>query len=205
MFPESNRGQQTIANCFTAIGFFHLYDLMTFKSTTVDNVLKYGDRLLTFTKKLRRANLGENKYFKLTPSQIDAIINGETFGINDIFKVFSIDEVQVTIEVEEYTVTGEINADTKDVIFNLPRGISKFFEENKFGILCAKDVCVAIIRGSSKMYYIFDPMSRGPSGIKCVNGVACITRFCDIESLANIVLLNLQKEGNNGFAIHKVR
>lgn len=204
MFPEKNRGLQTIANCFTTVGFFHLYNVMTFKPMTIDTILKYGDRLLTFTKNLRRKSLRENKEIKLTEPQIDEILGHETFGINDIFRVYSIDEEQVTIEVEEYKTVGEINASENDVILSLPKGLREFFDGNKYGILCSKGVCVAIVKGSSRMYYMFDPMSRGPSGINCTNGVACITRFCEIDSLANIFLSNLPKEGKNAYVIHSV-
>lgn len=177
---------------------------MTFKTITVDSILKYGDRLLSFTKNLRRKSLRETKELKLTESQIDEVLQGETYGISDIFRVFSIGDEQVTLEINEYELTGEINAEENDTILNVNKALTNFFAENKYGILCAKDLCVAVIKGGNKMFYMFDPQSRGPSGIKCVNGVACITRFLELDQLVNLFLLNLEKEGKNAFVIHKV-
>lgn len=204
MFPEMNRGRQTIANCFTALGFLHLYDLMTFNTETVNTILKFGDRLLTFTKNLRRKGLRESKEVRLTESQIEEIMTGETFGVNDIFRTYSVGEQQVMIEVHEFELTGEIKADEEAEILNVNKALVQFFAENKFGILCSKDLCVAIFKGGNKMFYMFDSQSRGPSGIKCTNGVACITRFMELEPMANLFLKNLGKEGKNAFVIHKV-
>lgn len=52
IFPEQNRGQQGTANCYVMLGHALLYSMNKFKPLTVDNILKYGDRLYTATKRL---------------------------------------------------------------------------------------------------------------------------------------------------------
>lgn len=203
MFPERNRGRQAIANCYTALAFAHLYTMKMFRRATIDSILKYGDRLHTFTNNLRRNDLKNNKELNLKEEEIEEILGDEPFGVDDLFKTFAIGDDQVSVEVEPFCVVGEINAQDFEDVLDVRRGLDKFFAENKSGILCGKDLCVAVFRGE-KIFYMFDPNSRGPCGVKTVNGKACVTRYLDPELLTQVFLKNLEKEGKNFFAIHKV-
>lgn len=203
LFPEPNRGKQSIANCFTALAYAYMFALQRFQSRTINDILKYGDRLYTFTKRLRRKELLEDPELGLDESQVQAIVDDELFSVEDIFKNFCIDLDEVMVELKPEYITGETNAQDYIEILDVKRGIEKFFRNNRFGILSAKDQHVAIWQGN-RMMYMFDANARGPNGIKEFNGVACITRYNKVDDMADVFLKNLPKTGNNFFAIHKV-
>lgn len=54
------------------------------------------------------------------------------------------------------------------------------------------------------MFYMFDGMKRGPSGVRSTIGTGCITRYMDVEKLAEVFLENLPPLGKGEFAIHQV-
>lgn len=51
---------------------------------------------------------------------------------------------------------------------------------------------------------MFDPYPRGPSGLESPTGDACITRYIDLDKLADVFLANLPQVGSNTFKIHNV-
>lgn len=98
MFPASNRGKQTVPNCFAALAFAYLFIAGIFKPTTVDAILKYGDRLYTFAKRQRASELKANKDLGLTAEEIDVVVDNERYGLADFNRKFCIGDMQVRVE-----------------------------------------------------------------------------------------------------------
>lgn len=128
----------------------------------------------------------------------------------------------VEVSVEPDFIVGDTKAQDFEDVLDVLRGLEKFFEDSKYGVLFAKgktfeliikislcnatalDVYVAVWRGE-KMYYMFDGMKRGPNGIQSILGTGCITRYLKLEKLADVFLQNLPVLGKNQFIIHKVK
>lgn len=64
-------------------------------------------------------------------------------------------------------IKGDINAQDFEEIFDVHRGLAAFFSNHRQGILEAKESVVAVWKGV-KVYYMFDPQQRGPSGKKVI-------------------------------------
>lgn len=203
LFPESNRGKQTIPNCYAALAFAFLFTPSHFKSETVDSILKYGDRLYTFTKKQRQKALKEEKGLGLSDLEIEAIANNETYDLLDFPRKFCTGEARVNIGIAPEYLKGDVCAKDIEDLLDVKGALEKYFEEYKYGIMCAKGICVAIWRGQ-KVYYMFDPKSRGPNGVQSPFGKACITRYLDLQKMADVFVKNIPKVGRNEFTIHKV-
>lgn len=88
-------------------------------------------------------------------------------------------------------------------VLSLEAGVTKFFQDNnRFGVLTAKGICVAIWK--LDMYYMFDPDSRGPCGVNMLNGTACITRFTSPQKLVDVLKQNLEKGDDKFFLFNKI-
>lgn len=203
LFPESNRGKQTIPNCYTALAFAFLFSASQYKPDTVDSILKYGDRLYTFTKKQRLKTLKEQqKVLGLSDGEIQAIADEETYDFLDFPRRFCTGEARIDVGITTEFLKGDICAKDLEKPLDVKTALSIYFSEYKYGILCAKGNCVAIWRGQ-KLYYMFDPKSRGPNGIASPFGKACITRYRDLETMAEVFVKNIPPEGRNEFCVHK--
>ncbi|KAJ8954144.1 hypothetical protein NQ318_005738 [Aromia moschata] len=203
MFPEDNRGKQQIPASLVALGIVSTFSLLCFNEFSVDTILTYGDKLLSFVKRIRKRQLRENMEQKLNDDEIDWLVRHEEFGVGDITKKICISRFLIEVDVQPEVVTGDINAQNFEEIFDVKRGIERFFEDGRYGLLQCKNLTVAIWRGE-RIYYMFDGMNRGPNGVVSPNGTACITRYLQIESLSQVFLANLPKFGKNTFCIHKV-
>lgn len=203
LFPGSNRGKQTIPNCYTALAFAFLFTPSQFKTETVDSILKYGDRLYTFTKKQRQKDLKEQKGLGLSDAEIEEIANNETYELMDFPRKFCTGEARVDLGITLEFLKGDINAKDTENPMDVKTALELYFTEYKYGLVCAKGICVAIWRGQ-KVYYMFDPKSRGPNGIRSPFGKACITRYLDLKTMADVFVKNIPHEGRNAFSIHKI-
>lgn len=203
LFPKNNRGKQTIPNCYAALAFAFLFSPTQFKSETIDSILKYGDRLYTFTKKQRQKALKEEKGLGLSDLEIEAIADNENYDLLDFPRKFCTGEAKINIGVAPEFLKGDICAKNLDNPLDVKTALQIYFTEYKYGILCAKGICVAIWRGQ-KLYYMFDPKSRGPNGIQSPFGKACITRYLDLDIMADVFVKNIPQEGCNSFYIHKI-
>lgn len=85
-----------------------------------------------------------------------------------------------------------LDTDEKEKVLSLKQGLNKYFDQHNFGVLNAKNVAVGIWK-LADYYYMFDPDSRGPCGLKEVNGTGCITRFKNLDHLADVFKRNLDK------------
>lgn len=204
MFPEHNRGKQQLAMCFAAIGYVKRFAVSRFNTTTINDILKYGDRLYSATRKIRMDGLRNNKNLGLSGAEIEEILNQQQYGVRELIRAFCIGLDQIQIQVVENVYTGDVNAKATSDILNVPRGVSEFFGSYKYGILQCKNLAVALWRGVN-VFYMFDSNSNGPCGHACPSGEACVTRYLNTDVLSDVFVKNLVKEGISGFSIHLVK
>ncbi|CAG9853719.1 unnamed protein product [Phyllotreta striolata] len=202
-FPSFNRGRQCFMMAVCALGIVYTFGVICFNKFTVDTILKYGDRLLTWCKKIRKQQMQEYDPNKLCDEEIDWILQHEEFGVDDVPKRICIWKFMIHVECKAEVVTGDIRAEPFLRLIDVQRGVDKFFEENRFGILQCKELAVAIWRGG-KLYYMCDGMNRGPNGITDACGTGCVTRYIKTEHLVKTFVANLTRLGKNNFYIHAV-
>lgn len=90
-------------------------------------------------------------------------------------------------------------------LINLKAYLTSFFENNAYGILCAKRYSVGVFKDEDT-YYMFDPHETGPNGIRQEVGTACLTKYTSISRMADIFLGNIEdlEDGLNMFELYKV-
>ncbi|XP_030747483.1 uncharacterized protein LOC115875982 isoform X2 [Sitophilus oryzae] len=203
LFPHSNRGKQTLTASLIALAVAHTYEITCFVSTTPDSILVYGDKLYTYMKKSRKLQLLGDPKINLKEDEIDWIVQHEEFSINDIPKKICLAQFMVEVGVKPELVVGDIKAQNFEDLFDVQRGLQKFFEEATYGILFAKGLYVAVWKGA-KMYYMFDGLKRGPNGVQSKIGTGCVTRHLSLKNLSKLFLQNLPVLGLNQFFIHQV-
>ncbi|CAH1118614.1 unnamed protein product [Phaedon cochleariae] len=202
-FPLHNRGKQEIATCYAALAIAFIFSMVCFNDFSVDTILSYGDKLFSYVKRLRKKQLLSDLQNKLSEDEVDWLIQHEEFNIGDVPKKICISKFMVDVKVLPEVIVGDIGAQSSEDILDVQRGLEEFFKANKYGILQAKDLAVAIWRGE-KIYFMFDGLNRGPNGILSPTGTACITRYIDLAKMADTFLQNISKYGKNVFYIHSV-
>lgn len=138
LFPESNRGKQLLPTCYAALAVVRIFGMLCFNNQTVDSILSYGDKLFTFVKKMRREQILQNNAKNLLTGEIDWLLENEEFQIGDVPKKVCLSKFLVTIEVEPEVVVGDIKAQNIEDVVDVHRGLKKFFETRKYGIMQAK-------------------------------------------------------------------
>ncbi|XP_076256073.1 uncharacterized protein LOC143193632 [Rhynchophorus ferrugineus] len=203
LFPEGNRGKQGLTASIIALAVANIYEITCFASTTPDTIMVYGDKLYTYMKKIRKKQLKEDRRIKLKDDEIDWVMKHEDFKLTDIPKKICLSKFMVEVQVEPNKIVGDVKAQSFEDILDVKRGLDKFFEDSKYGILQSKGIYIAIWKGE-KMYYLFDGLKRGPNGIQSTTGSGCIIRCLMCEDLAKIFLENIPNTGRNEFFIHKI-
>ncbi|XP_050312068.1 uncharacterized protein LOC126747451 [Anthonomus grandis grandis] len=203
LFPISNRGKQGLTASIVALAIVHLFEVICFTETTPDSISVYGDKLFTFLKRQRKKWLRDDPNTNLKPDEIDWLVEHEELEITDIPTKICISKFMADVEIEPDFITGDIKAQDFEELLDVKRGLEKFFESAKYGVLYAKGLYVAVWRGQ-KMYYMADGMKRGPNGIQSTIGSGCIMRFLDLEKLTTVFLKNLPILGKSEFTIHKI-
>ncbi|XP_060534309.1 uncharacterized protein LOC132706789 [Cylas formicarius] len=204
VFPGANRGKQTLTTSLVALAMAHIYEMTCFVAPTPDTILAYGDKLYTYMKRARKKQLLEDGGNRLSEDEVDWLLQHEEFSISDIPNKICISKFMVHVEIEPAVVSGDVKAQDFEEVYDVKRGLQKFFERNRYGILTSKDLNVAVWRGE-EMYYMFDGLKRGPSGLESAMGTACITRYLSLEKLASVFLNNLPRFGKNQFFLHKLK
>lgn len=114
---------------------------MCFNDLSVDSILSYGDKLYSYVKRHRKEQLLKNNLKNLSQGEIDWLLEHEDFEIGDVPKKICISKFLISIEVHPEVVVGDIKAQNFEEVLDVKRGIEKFFNTNKFGILQAKGKC----------------------------------------------------------------
>lgn len=178
--PYPNRNNQDTANCVTCLSFSLFSDSSDWSSTIIDVILKYGDRLYT-----RSIEFIKKMYPDIQ------FLDDPKIKLHHLATPFTITTMKFYL-----CVIPVLFDETKSVADNL----EDFFTANKTGVICCRNYYVAIFKQDSKSeepgneYFMFDPHDIGPNGLRRVHGVACLSRFEDIQDLADVFLKNC--EGN---------
>ncbi|XP_056633874.1 uncharacterized protein LOC130443328 [Diorhabda sublineata] len=208
LFPKENRGKQQLPTAYVALATAYIFSIVCFNECSIDTILKYGDRLCTFIRNYRKNQLMKfncncGRDTRLCDDEINWVVQHEKITLKDIPKKMCLSKFMVNVDVESNVVVGDINAQNFEDTLDVKRGLSNFFENHQYGLLEAKGLTVAIWRGA-RMFYMFDGFNRSRNGTITPYGTACITRYLNLEKLADIFLSNLPKYGNNCFTIHNV-
>lgn len=153
IYPICNRGHQHSAMCMAALAFAKLFEISEFKAITVNDILKYGDRMHTCIIKSKLDNLTSLNDPLLTEEEVCVCLNKQRVEPADVMKMFLIGPWKVTTEVTPKVVEGDIHATENDEILNVEKGLEKFFENENFGILHAKQLSVGVFKGNSFFYF----------------------------------------------------
>ncbi|XP_968612.4 uncharacterized protein LOC657031 [Tribolium castaneum] len=202
LYPQSNQGKQEIPMSMMSLAFANLYNMKWFQAALIDNILDYGDRLLTVLMRLRKQQFKENKELVLTDQEIDEIISKTSFDVVHYPVKICINRIAIRWSVELSVTTGDTTSQSEDVL-NLQTGLEDFFSKKQFGLLHCNTYTVALWQ-LGDYFYMFDPHPCGPSGAKSPVGVSCITRFAILADLATLFLKNLPKIGEHFFVIHSM-
>ncbi|XP_038219835.1 uncharacterized protein LOC119838096 [Zerene cesonia] len=186
---QPNRDNQDVANAAMGIVVEHIEPYIYWKAAVLDSLLKYGDRLYSMS--LPRASNPP----KLRPAELVPNFHVTTFNVK--------------MDVESDTVTGDIKAGDTGPVVGLKKGINRFFESNKHGILCCKDYCVAIWRAADdKSYCLWEPHAVGPRGLVSPGGACGLVAYSTVELLADTFASNIGKlarPGSNKYSISAVK
>ncbi|XP_063836466.1 uncharacterized protein LOC135085621 [Ostrinia nubilalis] len=184
-----NRNNQDAANSIMGIAVDHIEPYIYWKPELIDAILKYGDRLYTMS--LSKASIPP----RLQPYEVE--------------NQFHVTSFNVKTEIESNAVMGDIKAGETGGVLNLRRGLNKFFETYKHGVLCAKDYCVGVWKAADdKSFCLWDPHSVGPNGRTSPGGAAAIVLFSTIEELAETFKANVEglgRAGSNKYGITAVK
>lgn len=195
-YLEANRGQQEIPSSIMSLSFANIYNPKWYNSEVVDKIMDYGDRLLTVLKRLKRQQLKT----QLPKEEIDEIVDKTPCDITEFPTQVCIHHIALKTSTELDVSSGDITSTIEEVP-DLARGLQNFFEKKQFGILKCNNYAVSIWQ-IDNFFYMFDPHRCGPSGLQSPVGVACITRFANLEDLAKLYKENLPKIGEHFFGIH---
>ncbi|XP_063632755.1 uncharacterized protein LOC134803859 isoform X2 [Cydia splendana] len=183
-FSEPARDNQDAAMSLVAIAVSHIEPYLYWKPALIDAVVKYGDRLYTMS-------LGSAK-------------NPPRVTTTECVRDYRMTNFNVRTTVGDDVVNGDLKAGDSGSLLNVRRAIGKFFESNKYGVICAKDYCAAIWQGEAGSFCMFDPHSVGPTGKSSPIGGAGLIVFSTTDDLADTYRENVEaltRPGNNLFSI----
>ncbi|CAB3257560.1 unnamed protein product [Arctia plantaginis] len=183
-----NRNNQDTANSVMGIVVEAIEPYTYWKPELVDAVLKYGDRLYTMS----IPNAKKPPY--LEP--------------REIVTEFQVTNFNVRLEVEPDVVTGDLKAGETGGLLNLRRGLANFLAEHQYGVICAKNYCVAVWTVGSVL--MWEPHAVGPTGKSSPAGAASVVLFSTSDELAdtfksNVENLGVERPGTYGYSISAVK
>ncbi|KAL6260066.1 hypothetical protein P5V15_007605 [Pogonomyrmex californicus] len=201
------KGEQNVTNCAMAIAMKKVQPVKTWTRPKLDEILALGDSLY--------ANVKSDKPMIKTITA--AYLDGTKFQIDDH---------KLIIDVDLITVTGTISSKVPSIL-NLKQALEEFFLVNDEGIIETTSMAVAIW-SQDGYYYLFDPRPCDATGIriredktvqvaerdrkkdivqedKNETGNCCIIRFSEVDSLAALLLKNIDPtRKNDRFTIRHV-
>ncbi|XP_026739792.1 uncharacterized protein LOC113502426 isoform X1 [Trichoplusia ni] len=186
---QPNRDNQDAANAVMGIVVEHIEPYTFWKPELLDAILKYGDRLYTMS-------IGNAS----APPLLKPV---------EMVPEFHVTNFNIKLEIDGDVQGGDIKASESSSVNSLKKAINAFFNNNKYGVLCAKGYCVGIWKGADdKSFVMFEPHAVGPAGRTSPVGAAAAVLFSTVDDLANCFRSNvegLMRPGNNRFSISAVK
>jgi Herpesvirus tegument protein, N-terminal conserved region len=194
IFSIENRNNQDVPNCIAALTIVQICAPSNWNATLLDVVLKYGDRL--YTKSIDNARKDDPQLLALGNKRINPY---------QVVNAFTMLDYQITTNVALHSYGDITLKHPSELVNNLNDAVNEFLSNSSwFGILEAKNYYVAIWQQDDSLY-MFDPHTIGPDGKWKTNGMACLSRFDDIDCMVSSYLGNLDySNGTNYFNLYKV-
>lgn len=157
------------------------------------------DHPVTWTKAMVDAILllGEDLYFESVARLADRFDPwADTLDIQRVNTDFTVGSMKANWAIRFKEQCGLVDAKNSKVL-NLRQGLERFFEENSHGILLVQRLVLAIweqLDNDVMHIYVFDPNSRGATGLPTHGGFACVVRFCNAKIAAEHLMACLIEE-----------
>uniref|UniRef100_A0A336MJB4 CSON002558 protein n=1 Tax=Culicoides sonorensis TaxID=179676 RepID=A0A336MJB4_CULSO len=193
------------SNCVIALCFSALIDPSKWNSSLIDATMKYGARLYTSSvqknRKLRSVTL---KGLEISEIIDEFVIAKTKFRIQ--FTRFDLETTKIERNTHENGIEIQENSNPLPCLANLDKYLSQFFNLNEFGVLKSKKYAVSVFKDNENAFYMFDPHSTGPNGVRSEFGVASLSRFLSIKNLCDVFLASIDQidQGPNIFELFNV-
>lgn len=201
LFEVENQGLQGLAIPVVALVSAWETPPAKWTSETVDEAIREGDDYYNWCKPTETEEETERPLL-----------------VQDLKRNLYFKNRKVTVDVEEAAIVGDLLASDDSELFNLEKGLRRFFESKQYGIVEARKLSVAVWKVEEEakdkdketFYYYFDPNPRDKLGQlseeRNEENSACVIRTSDLSTLANLIKKNAgQDPKNNDFAIHELK
>lgn len=138
MFPEENRGKQEYPTIVSALAFAKLYNMSKMRPTHLTSILCYGDRMLTYTKRMRKESLAQDKTLNLLEDEIKAIIKNDVYSIEAYPKSFIIGDSKVSWTIQKDFLQGDTTAKPNTDVLDLKGALDQLFKASTYGVIESK-------------------------------------------------------------------
>lgn len=182
-FDKRSRGKQYMATCVISCLMAHLYKLNDWNSQLMDEIVNKGD-----------------KYFR--QSTADISVKNYQMSLEDLNPTFLFDTFLFNISIQAVAIG--VLYDTRLEEFNLSRGLTYFFEKNRYGILQCNGRVLGIGKGIFG-YFMYDCQSYGPPVFKSDTGSAYILKCSSLKRLLHSIVLALNVTYHRvEFSLHSI-
>ncbi|KZC09802.1 PREDICTED: uncharacterized protein LOC107187947 [Dufourea novaeangliae] len=213
IFPESFRNKQTAANCVVAIGMSVVKNPITWTKKTMDEVLVIGANVHRLTEKAKPTIV------RIKPKDIIRVfyvgVNILTADIEakTVTGIVAIPPPQPEDKKKKKKRGGgrrakggrrskkargptRVRPPPPPPIL-LEKGIQKFFENNRAGVVVTDRGAVAIWKDMG-IYFMYDPRARSDQGLPDFYGTSCVMWFACIEPMYQVLFANIDDQEKYG-------
>ncbi|XP_012271201.1 uncharacterized protein LOC105694788 [Orussus abietinus] len=213
VFPEDVRNQQTASNCVVALAMAVVKSPVTWTRSTLDEILVIGNNVHRETMKTLKTLPSVQRP---RPQDVVRVFH---LGVNVLTADVEPGAVtgQVAIPPPEPEVKGKKGKKEKKKKppkkgkkgktkrekppppppILLEEGLSKFFQDNKAGVLVTGRYMAAIWKDFG-VYFMYDPRARGKEGTEDQNGASCLAWFACMEPFYDLVFRNIDQAEKYG-------
>nr|XP_031846066.1 uncharacterized protein LOC116432810 [Nomia melanderi] len=212
IFPESFRNKQTAANCVVAIGMSVVKNPITWTKRTMDEILAIGANVHRLTQKAKPTIVRIKpkdiiRVFYVGVNILTADIEASTVsGLVAIPPPQPEDKkkkrrggarrVKGSRRAKKARGPTRVRPPPPPPIL-LEKGIQKFFEKNRAGVLVTDRGAVAIWKDMG-IYFMYDPRARSDQGLPDFYGTSCVMWFACIEPLYEVLFANIDEQEKYG-------
>ncbi|XP_076287508.1 uncharacterized protein LOC143212527 [Lasioglossum baleicum] len=212
IFPESFRNKQTAANCVVAIGMSVVKNTITWTKRTMDEILAIGANVHRLTQKAKPTIVRIKpkdiiRVFYVGVNILTADIEASTVtGIVAIPPPQPEDKKKKKRGGTRRAKGGRRSKKARGPTrvrppppppILLEKGIQKFFENNRAGVLVTDRGAVAIWKDMG-IYFMYDPRARSDQGLPDFYGTSCVMWFACIEPLYEVLFTNIDEQEKYG-------
>ncbi|XP_054003673.1 uncharacterized protein LOC128889756 [Hylaeus anthracinus] len=213
IFPESLRNKQNAANCVVALGMSVVKNPITWTKRTMDEILAIGTNVHRLTQKAKPTIV------RIKPKDIIRVfyvgVNILTADIeaSTVSGIVAIPPPQPEDKKKKRARGKQRRARTSrrgkktrgpqrvrpppPPPILLEKGVPKFFENNRAGVLVTDRGAVAIWKDMG-VYFMYDPRALSDQGLPDFYGTSCVMWFACIEPLYETLFANIDEQEKYG-------